>query len=215
VFVPRCKRFAGGLAAVLLAGAGALSVFGLAQPAAAQFMGEGYKFLQAIRDRDGEAVTKATDPSKGGTIINTQDYSTGDTGLHIVTQRRDLDWLGFLLARGADPNKANNAGAHPLDLAVGLGWADGAQMLLQEGARADMPGAGGETPLIVAVHRKDLPMVRLLIRFGANPNRADISGRSARDYAALLGPDSVIASEIAAASKAAAARKAQTYGPSF
>jgi len=214
VFVTRCKLSAG-LAAVLLVGAGTLSVFGAAEPAAAQMMGEGYKFLQAIRERDGEAVTKATDPSKGGTIINTQDYSTGDTGLHIVTQRRDLDWLSFLLARGADTNKANNAGAHPLDLAVGLGWVEGAQLLLQQGARADTPGAGGETPLILAVHRKDLAMVRLLIRFGANPNRADVSGRTARDYAALLGPDSLIASEVAAASKAAAARKAQTYGPSF
>jgi len=214
VFVTRCK-FPASLAAVLLVVAGALSAFGLAQPATAQFMGEGYKFLQAIRDRDGEAVTKATDTSKGGTIINTQDYTTGDTGLHIVTQRRDLDWLNFLLARGADPNKANNLGAHPLDLAVGLGWTDGAQILLQQGARADTPGAGGETPLILAVHRKDLPMVRLLIRFGANPNRADVSGRTAQDYATLFGPDSLIASEIAAASKAAAARKARTYGPSF
>lgn len=214
MFVTRCKLSAG-LAAVLLAGTGTLSVLGAAQPAAAQMMGEGYKFLQAVRERDGEAVTKATDASKGGTIINTQEYTTGDTGLHIVTQRRDLDWLKFLLARGADPNKANNAGAHPLDVAVGLGWTEGAQFLLQEGARADAPGAGGETPLIVAVHHKDLAMVRLLIRFGANPNRADVSGRTARDYAALLGPESLIASEIAAASKAAAARKAQTYGPSF
>jgi len=75
--------------------------------------------------------------------------------------------------------------------------------------------AAVETPLIAAVHRRDLALVRLLIRSGANPNRADISGRTARDYAELLGPDSLIATEIAAAAKSAAARKAQTYGPSF
>ena len=53
------------------------------------------------------------------------------------------------------------------------------------------------------------------MRAGANPNRADNSGRSARDYAALLGADSVIASELTTAAKAAEARKARTYGPSF
>jgi len=212
--VTRCKLSARAAAALLVA-APLIGGLGLSAPAAAQFMGEGYKFLEAVRNRDGDEVTKALDPTKGGTIINTRDYSTGNTALHIVTQRRDLDWLNFLLSRGADPNKANNAGAHPLDLAVGLGWVEGAELLLQRGAQADIPGAAGETPLIAAVHRRDLALVRLLIRSGANPNRADISGRTARDYAELLGPDSLIATEIAAAAKSAAARKAQTYGPSF
>ena len=45
--------------------------------------------------------------------------------------------------------------------------------------------ATGETPLISAVHRRDTAMMRVLLKGGADPDRADNSGRSARDYARL------------------------------
>jgi ankyrin repeat protein len=49
----------------------------------------------------------------------------------------------------------------------------------------DEPNATGETPLISAVHRRDIAMVRSLLKAGANPDRADSAGRTARDYAKL------------------------------
>jgi len=212
---PRGAALAGRIVWAMLLGAPAAVLLAPA-PASAQFMmGAGYKFLEAVRKRDGAEVDKALGPTGTTTIINTQDVTSGDTALHIVTQRRDLEWLQFLLSRGGDPNKANVKGVRPLGIAVSLNWADGVQTLLQQGARADDPGAAGETPLIAAVHQRNIELVRLLVRAGANPNRADNSGRSARDYAALLGADSVIASELTTAAKAAEARKARTYGPSF
>lgn len=186
-----------------------------AAPASAQMGGPGYKFLEAVRKREGAEVDKALGPTGPSTVINTQDVTTGDTALHIVTQRRDLDWLGFLLARGADPNKANVKGVRPLGVAVSIGWADGAAQLLARGARVDDPGAAGETALIAAVHQRNVELVRLLVKAGASPTRADNSGRSAKDYADLMGSDSAIAQELAAAAKAAAARKTKAYGPSF
>ena len=199
----------------LIVGIAALAAVAVTAPAGAQMMGPGWKFLEAVRKREGLDVEKALGATGTSTIINTQDYTSGDTALHIVTARRDYEWLNFLLFRGADANKANNKGVRPLGAAVSLGWAEGVQLLIDKGARVDDPGASGETALITAVHQRNVELVRLLLKAGANPLRADNSGRTAKDYADLMGTDSVIASEIAAAASAAAARKRQTYGPSF
>ncbi len=211
----RGKLFARVAASVLVSGAASILGTIAATPAAAQGQGPGYKFLEAIRKREGAEVDKALGPTGGSTLVNTQDVVSGETALHIVTARQDMDWLRFLLARGADANKADAKGLRPLGVAAGLGWADGAEVLIQKGARVDDPGAVGETPLITAVHRRDIELVRVLLKAGASPLRADNSGRSAKDYAALLGSESAIAVEIANAAKAAAARKGKTYGPSF
>src|SRR3546814_21014909 len=78
---------------------------------------EGFEFLKAVKDRDGDAVTKALN-EPGSTIVNTRDISSGETALHIVTQRRDLVWINFLTQRGADPNIRDKRGVAPLQLAV-------------------------------------------------------------------------------------------------
>ena len=184
-----------------------------AAPAAAQFMGAGFKFLEAVRKKDGEEVEKALGATPG--LINTKDVTTGDTPLHIVTQRRDLTWLNFLLFKGANANARNDKGVSPLAVAVSLGWADGAQLLLGSGARPNDPDGTGETPLIAAVHQRNVELVRLLVKSGADPLRADNSGRSARDYAELMGKDSSIWAELDTAAKASAAKRKQSYGPSF
>jgi len=215
----RGKLFARVAASVLTAGMplvlGAVLGGGAVSPAAAQGTGPGYKFLEAVRKRDGAEVDKALGPTGGSILVNTQDIVSGDTALHIVTARRDLDWLRFLLARSADPNKANTQGVRPLGIAAGLGWVDGVEALISAGARVDDPGAAGETALIAAVHQRDIELVRVLLKAGASPLRADNSGRSAKDYAALLGSESSVATEIAAAAKVASTRKGKTYGPSF
>lgn len=182
-------------------------------PVMAQGMSAGYKFLEAVRKKDGEAVEKAL--SDSSTIVNTRDVTTGDSALHIVTQRRDLTWLNFLLSKGGNANIRNDRGVTPLVIAVSLGWADGAQLLIERGARVNDPDNNGETPLIAAVHQRNVELVRRLLKAGADATRADNSGRTARDYAALMGSDSAIAGEIDAAVKAAAKRKQNTYGPSF
>ena len=48
----------------------------------------------------------------------------------------------------------------------------------------DQTNRRGETALILAVQTKNVAMVRLLMRRGANPDKADhATGMSARDYA--------------------------------
>lgn len=189
--------------------------FALAAPAAAQFQSEGYQFLEAVKDREGD---KATDMlSKPGTqIVNSRDLTSGDTGLHIVVARSDLLWIRFLLQRGADPNIRNKKGMTPLQLATAMGFTDGVEALIKGGASINVADQTGETPLIAAVHARNVPLVRLLLDKGADPDRNDNSGRSARDYMELQSGNTLMKQEFTAAdAKRAEAGTKKNYGPSF
>ena len=87
-----------------------------ATPVAAQMFSEGYEFLKAVKDRDGDAATEALN-QPGTTIVNARDLTTGETALHIVTARRDALWIRFLTQRGANPNIRDKKGVSPLQMA--------------------------------------------------------------------------------------------------
>lgn len=191
-----------------LAGLAALSA---TAPALAQFS-ESYKFLEAVRKKDGEKVTQAlADPAQ--TVVNTRDVTSGESALHIVTNRRDLTWMQFLIAKGANVNARDAKGVTPLVSAVNANFAEGVELLLGKGARLDDSNNAGETPLITAVHNRNVVVMRLLLKAGANPDRADNSGRSAKDYAKLGGGNLLIEIETNAKPKTDA--KAKSYGPKF
>lgn len=201
-------------AAILGALLAALGSTGLALPAIAQSaagsFSEGYEFLKAVRERDGAKVTEALN-QPGSTLIRSRDIASGETALHIVVERRDPAWVRFLLKYGANPNVEDKKGRTPLTIATSLGFIEGAEALLKSGARVDEPNATGETPLISAVHRRDIRLVRLLLGKGADPERNDNSGRSARDYAALMNSSALLDEFERAA--AAGNRAPVTYGP--
>ena len=187
----------------------------IAVPASAQMFRDGYEFLKAVKDREGDVVTSMLN-EPGSTIINTRDITSGETALHLVTARRDLVWVRFLLQRGANPNLRDKKGVAPIQIAVRLGFVEGVEALLKKGADVDVNDSAGETPLIAAVHRRDAPMVRLLLANGANPDRTDNSGRTARDYAELLKSNKSILDEFVRAEEE---RKDEdvnlNYGPNF
>lgn len=189
--------------------------FALAVPAAAQFQSEGYQFLEAVKDREGDAATEML--NKPGTqIVNTRDITSGDTGLHIVIARSDAVWTRFLLQRGADPNIRNKRGVTPLQLATSLGFTDGVEALIKGGANVNVADQTGETPLIAAVHARNAALVRLLLAKGADPDRNDNSGRSARNYMELQNGNGMLKQEFDAADKKRAeAGTKKEYGPSF
>ncbi len=151
--------------------------------AMAQFS-DSYNFLKAVRDRDGAKATELSS-KPGSTIIDTKDNSTGESAIHIVTKRRDLSWLSFVLGKGAKPDLRDGQGNTALFHAAQLGFVEGAQLLLKARAGVDVANNSGETPLIRAVQNRDAGMVRLLLGAGANPAKVDrLAGLSARDYAA-------------------------------
>ncbi len=184
-------------------------------PAIAQFS-RSYKFLEAVRKKDGTAVQDALN-EPGSQVVNTRNSTSGETALHIVTARRDLTWMSFLIGKGANVNAHDGRGTTPLQLAVTLGFPEGVDLLVQQRARVDEPNSSGETPLISAVHRRDVALMRLLLKAGADPDRADNSGRSARDYALLGGRSSTLVGEIESNAKPRGQRATpqRSYGPAL
>jgi len=188
----------------------------LAPNAAVAQFSESYKFLDAVRKKDGDTVNDMlSKPSSQ--MVNTRDISNGETALHIVTARRDLMWMQFMVGKGANVNARNAKGETALEIAAELGFVEGVDFLISVGAHVDETNNTGSTPLIDAVSRRDLAVVRSLLNAGANPDRPDNSGRSARDYATLDGKSSPILAEIENDAKAHGGANAahKTYGPSF
>ena len=188
-----------------------MAALSLAAPAAAQFS-DSYKFLEAVRKKDGNAVTDAL-AEPGSTLINTRDVTSGETALHIVTKRRDLAWMEFLIGKGANVNLRDSKGGTPLVLATNANFTEGVELLVGKNARLDESNNAGETPLITAVHNRNTGMMRILLKAGADPDRADNSGRSARDYAKLGGGSLLL--EIETNAKPKGGDKAKTFGPKF
>lgn len=181
----------------------------------AQFRTEASEFLEAVEDRDGNAVTAILD-EPGNTIVNSRDLTSGETALHIVTKRRDELWIRFLTQRGANPNIKDRKGIAPIQIAVTLGFVEGVETLIKAGADVEVSDSTGETPLIAAVHQRNIPLIRLLLENKANPDRADNSGRTARDYATLLVSNSAVLTEFERADKAREdSGSGESYGPSF
>ncbi|KAM9113084.1 NF-kappa-B inhibitor beta [Pangshura tecta] len=115
----------------------------------------------------------------------------GQTALHVAVILGASNFVRKLMAAGAGLCMQERAGHTALHLACREGWRDCAQWLLAslsghrpgEGndacAQLDCTNYDGYTPLHVAVLRKDLEVVKLLVGAGADLNKAELScGRS-------------------------------------
>ena len=143
---------------------------------------EGEAFLKALEERDNnKALPMISDVDLR--VVNYRGYK-GDAAIHIVTRQRQLDWVGFLLSKGANPNVGDANGDTPLIIASRIGFDDAARVLLRYKANVDAVNRRGETALIVAVQQRQPRMVELLMKSGADPDKTDhAAGFSARDYA--------------------------------
>jgi len=143
---------------------------------------EGEAFLKALEERDNnKALPMISDVDLR--VVNYRGYK-GDAAIHIVTRQRQLDWVGFLLSKGASPNVGDANGDTPLIIASRIGFDDAARVLLRYKANVDAVNRRGETALIVAVQQRQPRMVELLMKSGADPDKTDhAAGFSARDYA--------------------------------
>jgi ankyrin repeat protein len=165
-----------GLALMLVMGASSVAAQGLGNAS------EGEAFLKAIEEGDNnKAIPLIEEP--GSRVVNYRGYK-GDTALHIATRKREVDWVGYLLKKGADPNIGDAKGDTPLIVAARIGFEEAADYMTRLGAKVDLANRRGETALIIAVQQRQPRVVELLLKAGANPDKADHSaGYSARDYA--------------------------------
>lgn len=149
----------------------------------AQYASTGIQFLQAVKERDGAKANELL-RANGSAIINYRPDGGDEPALHTLVARRDIEWLGFMLSSGGDPNLQSTKGDTALLVAARNGWLDGVNLLLRGKARVDLGNRMGETPLIVAVQQRQTAVVKRLLEAGANPDKTDnATGRSARDYA--------------------------------
>ncbi|MEA3079715.1 MAG: hypothetical protein QOF05_1123 [Sphingomonadales bacterium] len=142
----------------------------------------GNDFVEAVKKSDGDKAIQILSAHPNG-IVDTRD-GDGNTGLIIAISRSDETWTGYLLNKGADPNLGGKGGDTPLIAASRVGFEQAATWLIAIGVKVDAANRMGETPLIIAVQRRELPVVRMLLDAGANPDKSDAAaGYSARDYA--------------------------------
>ena len=138
-------------------------------------------FLKALRENDGKKAFELFE-GNGASLVNTRGID-GSTALHIVVAKRNAYWLSFLIEQGADNNAGDRNGDTPLILAARTGYGEGVAQLLRARADVDRANRLGETALIAAVQsarrRSSAPCSSL----GANPDKRDHTGYSARDHA--------------------------------
>lgn len=154
-----------------------------ATPLAAQLTGsDGEAFIAAMKEGGGGKALELVE-KPGSTVVNYRG-SDGLAGLHIAMRNRNGNWVGFLLARDADPDIGDRNGDTPLIIAARIGYSEGAARMLMARPDVDKTNRLGETALIVAVQQRQPAIVKMLLEAGANPDKADhASGYSAREYA--------------------------------
>ena len=113
---------------------------------------EGEAFLEALEKGDNnKAIPMIEEP--GSRVVNYKGYK-GDTALHIATRKRELDWVGYLLKKGADPNIGDANGDTALIVASRIGFEEAVDWMVRLGAKVDSPNRRGETALIIAVQQR-------------------------------------------------------------
>ena len=154
-----------------------------AAPAAAQLnRSDGDDFVAAMKEGEASKALELVE-KPGSTVVNYRG-DDGNAGLHIAVRNRNATWVGFLLARGADPNLGDANGDTPMILAARRGFVEGVARLLMKRAEVDRTNRLGETALIAAVQQRQVAIVKMLLEAGADPDKADhASGYTAREYA--------------------------------
>lgn len=109
------------------------------------------------------------------------------SGLVAGSMTRSIQRLRMGLAAGEDPSAVGAQGETPLTACVKSNFAAGLELLLDRGAREDVPNGEGLTPLALAASLGRDECARLLLQEGADPSLAVAGGASPLLAAARAG----------------------------
>lgn len=118
-----------------------------------------------------------------GAAVNGWDGKHNSTPLLMAVFRSQFEAVRLLLGAGADPNVTGAEGDSPLRWAVEQDDREMAELLLRSGAVRSIDSFGGPegmTALGKAASSLNLPMLRLLLSAGADPEALDTDHRPAR-----------------------------------
>jgi uncharacterized protein len=108
----------------------------------------------------------------------------GRTGLQLAAINGNLQIAAILIKAAANLNEKDKLGNTALHYAVERNHDEMAQLLLDVGATVDVQNKNGMTPLMIAASHGDAIIVEGLLAKGANPRKADFTGRDALGWAA-------------------------------
>src|SRR5262249_29004814 len=133
-----------------------------------------------------------------GAKVRVRTADLGNTPLILAARRAgNSRTVKLLLERGADATERSDAGISPVLAGAASGDGETVRLLLDAGAKADdFPksstpktadvAAGARTPLMWAAYHNDVPMARLLLERGADPNQSTYFG-NALSHACMSG----------------------------
>lgn len=125
----------------------------------------GQENIDNVGPTDGECSDNISKRFKTPKRINHK----GETMLHVLAMKGDVNVINKLLQDGDDPNVKDYAGWTPLHEACNHGHHAVVDLLLSNGAVINIPGYANCTPLHDAVLNGHLDIVKLLIAKGADP----------------------------------------------
>ena len=88
--------------------------------------------------------------TQGARVEISSRNSDGDTPLHVMAWRADVEGVRVLLTAGADPNALGDMSETPLHVACRVANPAMVEALLAAGARTDIRGEFGVTPAEIA-----------------------------------------------------------------
>jgi ankyrin repeat protein len=125
----------------------------------------------SIRQRNRRHLDQVLQQTSEVCVLINQVDKYGRTAIHLAALSLDLEIAELLIAKGAVVNAQDDDGETPLHLAESAAMTE---LLLKKGkANPNIPNVDGICALHLAVQRRDIDSVRILVMNNANVNNAD------------------------------------------
>ncbi len=113
----------------------------------------------------------------------------GNSLLMLASYNGQLEMTRVLLARGGNPQLANDMGQIPLAGAAFKGNTEMAKLLIEHGADVNARMPDGKTPLMFAAMFNRLEIIDLFLEHGADASLQAMDGSTAQSMAQVMGAE--------------------------